>query len=162
MEAEFPFGDPQPHDTPLVALLRAVYNQGGGSVYLENYGRLCFCAAHGKDAKHATGCDQLWAAYQEGAKSMQGYVNDRRLTPEAFLAVIAYGLRSDQVDPIWLDLTDEQRQHLIATSYATYTKWVYAEQQDEAALAAGKRKRTKYQLKTIANPRSSGTPSRSH
>jgi hypothetical protein len=93
---------------------------------------------------------------------MQGYVNDRRLTPEAFLAVIAYGLRSDQVDPIWLDLTDEQRQHLIATSYATYTKWVYAEQQDEAALAAGKRKRTKYQLKTIANPRSSGTPSRSH
>lgn len=152
-EFGFPFGDPYPHDTPLVALLRAAYNLGGGSVYLEEYGRLCFCPAHGKGSQHATGCDQMWAAYQEGVQSMNGYVNDRRLTPESFLAVIAYGIRSGQEDPIWLDLTDEQRQFLISYSYTTYTKWVRSEQEDEAALAAGARKQTKYQFKTIANPR---------
>lgn len=49
-------------------LVKGVYYKGGGRVYLESFGRLCFCSAfHFKHPQptngHATVCDQLWEAY---------------------------------------------------------------------------------------------------
>lgn len=155
----FPFGDPSPHDTPFVVMLRATYNLGGGSVYLEEYGRLCFCPAHGKGSAHATDCDQMWDAYQAGLSAMQGQVNDRRLTTDSYLAVAFYAMTTQQEPPIWVDLDDDQRKHLLALVYRVYNKWIEEEREAEAAFVRGERKRRHYQFRTIGNPRAPGNKS---
>ncbi len=44
-----------------------LYCLGGGDVYLEEHGRLCFCARHGNGGpeKHSTSSNDAWAAYSE-------------------------------------------------------------------------------------------------
>jgi hypothetical protein len=51
-------------------LAQAVYLAGGGALYLEDYGRLCFCPARGRGAVHATPCDELWQAYRAAAAAI--------------------------------------------------------------------------------------------
>ena len=60
-------------------LLAATYYHGGGSVYLESYGRLCFCAAYWAkqprpSSRHASSCDGLWQAYRQAADALLGRV----------------------------------------------------------------------------------------
>jgi len=56
-------------------LVAAIYYKGGGSVYLESYGRLCFCAAYQTkqprpSARHASVCDELWKAYCQAVDAL--------------------------------------------------------------------------------------------
>lgn len=49
-------------------LASSIYYDGGGALYLQQYGRLCHCAAYAKKqprptAVHASSCDLLWMAY---------------------------------------------------------------------------------------------------
>lgn len=44
----------------------ALFYLGGGNVFLENYGRLCFCPLYGdaiNDEEHATSCNDAWVAF---------------------------------------------------------------------------------------------------
>lgn len=52
-------------------LLEAVFCLGGGSTYIEQSGRLCFCPNYGKDIesdKHTTSCNDTWDAYLKATK----------------------------------------------------------------------------------------------
>jgi hypothetical protein len=48
-------------------LSNALYYMGGGSVYLEDFGRLCFCARHGRGGpeEHATTCNDAYEAWKK-------------------------------------------------------------------------------------------------
>lgn len=48
----------------LLKVLQAAYLTGGGGVYQEEFGRVCFCPQHGKPGPHATACEDLNAAIQ--------------------------------------------------------------------------------------------------
>lgn len=43
-------------------LLEAAQLLGGGNVYMEEFGRYCFCPMHGKPGLHSSSCDALNAA----------------------------------------------------------------------------------------------------
>lgn len=57
-------------------LVMWTYFEGGGSVYLEAYGRLCFCSAfrvrhpHPEEGVHASGCEELWNAYANAVRGL--------------------------------------------------------------------------------------------
>lgn len=45
-------------------LREALFYLGGGDIYIEQCGRLCFCAVYGKPGReHSTSCDWAWNAY---------------------------------------------------------------------------------------------------
>lgn len=48
----------------LLKVLQAAYLHGGGYIYQEEFGRVCFCPRYGKPGRHATACDDLNAAIQ--------------------------------------------------------------------------------------------------
>jgi len=50
-------------------LREALYYLGGGDVYIEMGGRLCFCPVHGRPGRqHSSSCDWAWNAYARGAR----------------------------------------------------------------------------------------------
>jgi len=58
--------------SPFGELVATVYYRGGGSEYLESYGRLCFCSAYHvrrprAGALHSSSCSALWEAYCHAA-----------------------------------------------------------------------------------------------
>src|SRR5712692_8236312 len=57
-------------------LMMGTYFEGGGSVYLAAYGRLCFCSAFSvqrpcPEAQHATSCQELWRAYARAVRGLR-------------------------------------------------------------------------------------------
>jgi len=46
-------------------MMEALFFLGGGNLYLLEFGRLCFCPAHGLGEKHADSCEMAWAAYKK-------------------------------------------------------------------------------------------------
>lgn len=62
----------------VVEALHWAYLTGGGEVYMEMHGRLCFCPLHGKPGLHSTACDELSGrlASLHGAGFIRGEATD--------------------------------------------------------------------------------------
>lgn len=59
----------------------ALFFMGGGNTFLEEHGRLCWCAKYGKPGAHSTACENSWIAWKDinGAENYHGAKTEANL-----------------------------------------------------------------------------------